>query len=127
MEERIATCGIEPGQWLDVEWPPTGGMSDEGHVHWTEFEPCEKHYETYDESGDESAFGDCESCRQRERVVDKAKWTFHTTVRTNRIYFDGAGHERDREEDSDAGVEVAVIEQDPEDILIGPSGEGRYW
>jgi hypothetical protein len=56
-----------------------------------------------------------------------AQWKWTTTLRINEIEFDREGTERDVEIHSDNTFEVAIIEQDPRNIMIGPPGEGRYW
>ncbi|MFH5207416.1 hypothetical protein ACHIPZ_04155 [Antrihabitans sp. NCIMB 15449] len=128
LEKAIGIHGLEPGQWMEVEWPPTGYLTDPGHVHTTEFEPCEAHVERYDDSGDKSAFGDCKGCEHAERVVENlAKWSFTTELRISEIRFDREGEECDKEIYRDRAFAVASIEQDPGRILIGPPGQGRQW
>lgn len=128
MEKFIDRHGLEPGQWLELEWPPDGHLTTEGHVYWTEFEVCEAHSETYYETNlCEIDFEDCERCVQPERIVEfPAVWCFTTTVRTFEISFDTDGHERAEEVDRD-DVTVGELEQDPDDILTGPPEPGRRW
>jgi hypothetical protein len=128
LEKAISIHGLEPGQWMEVEWPPEAHLTDPGHVYTTEFEPCETHVERYDESGDETAFDGCQHCYNAERVVENlAKWSFTTELKINEICFDREGEEFEKEIYCDRAFSVAIIEQDPGHILIGPPGQGRRW
>ncbi|UQX10184.1 hypothetical protein [Candidatus Mycobacterium methanotrophicum] len=125
MEEAIRIYGLEPGQWIELEWPPTAGLWDPGNVYATEFEPCEAHAEP-DDAG---AWDDCPDCQDsvREVIERMAQWKWTTELRIYQIGFDAGGNERDEEVYSDNAFEVAIIEQDPREILIGSPGEGRQW
>lgn len=63
----------------------------------------------------------------REVVQQMAQWKWTTTLRIHQIGFDAEGRECDKEIYSDNTFEVAIIKQDPRDIVIGPPGEGRRW
>ncbi len=96
MEEAIRIQGLEPGQWIELDWPPVGHLWSEGSVH--------------------------------EGVIDQmAIWKFTTTMRIHEIAFDDYGREFFREDYAEPGFEVAAIEQDPREIIIGPPGEGENW
>lgn len=127
-EKAIKTYGIEPGQWLDLDWPPTGHLSDPGHVYTTDFVPCALHEAAYyeDDRFHETACDKCQSSI-REVVEFPAKWKWTTTLRTNEIQFDLDGTEDYREVDVDAFFEVTTTEQDPRQVLIGPPGRGSRW
>jgi hypothetical protein len=56
-----------------------------------------------------------------------AQWKWTTTLVIYEIAFDHEGRESDREIHTDQVHEVAITEQDPRDIMIGPPGEGRHW
>jgi hypothetical protein len=122
MEKAIGVYELEPGQWIQLEWPPTAGLWDPGHVYTTGYEPCEAH-------ADGDACDDCAECQDsvQEVVEAMAQWRWITTVQINKLAFDRAGNECHDEVFSDNAFEVAIIEQDPRDIVIGPPGEGRNW
>lgn len=128
LEEAIRIYGVEPGQWFDLEWPPTAFLTDPGHVYWTEFEPCDGHLQEYesDPDFDETA---CDACQSavREFVEFMAKWSWTTTLRLYEVDFDIESAEFDREIYTDNMFEVATTEQDPREVVIGPPGEGRHW
>lgn len=125
LQEAIRIYGLELDQWIELDWPPTAHLSDSGYVYTTDFEPCEAHFG----AEDEAVCDGCSDCQDsvREVVEQPAQWKWTTTLRINEISFDCDGDERDREVYSDLAFEVAVIEQDPRDILIGPPGAGRLW
>ncbi|MCP2289349.1 hypothetical protein [Nocardia amikacinitolerans] len=126
--EKAVEGGLEPGEWIDLDWPPQGFLYSEGYTYQTEFSPCLAHEDAYGESGDETSFENCEDCRQSETVVEEnAKWRFTTTMWLYEVDFDENGDERIPQGYAENGFEVRVIEQDPRDIMIGPPGAGRYW
>lgn len=129
LENAIRIFGLEPGQWIDLEWPPRAHLWDPGIVYTTDFEPCQAHTDVYYGSGDSSASHDCPDCEAsvREVVQQMAQWKWTTTLRIHQIGFDAEGRECDKEIYSDNTFEVAIIKQDPRDIVIGPPGEGRRW
>src|SRR5574337_1510812 len=47
-QEAVRIHGLQPGQWIDLEWPPPGYLEDPGYVYTTDFEPCEAHAEPED-------------------------------------------------------------------------------
>lgn len=116
LEKAIEIYGLEPGQWMELEWPPTASLLTPGSVYTTEFEPCAVHAEF------EAGMADCEDCAASVReVVDQvAQWNWSAKLTVKRIDFDGAGMERQAEVYEDPAFEVAVIEQDPRDLVIGP-------
>ncbi|PXX53343.1 hypothetical protein DFR70_12856 [Nocardia tenerifensis] len=123
LERAIGVYGLGPGQWIELEWPPNGSLTYEGFVYWTQFESCEAHAES-----DETQLENCAECTQPKRVVEEpARWTFYTTMTINAISFDQAGIESSREVYRDNLFEVAVIEQDPGDLVIGPSDPRSLW
>ena len=121
LERAIDTYELEPGQWIDLEWPPTAHLWSLGNVYTTDFEPCPAYP---DKSND-----DCPDCEDsaREVVEDMAQWKWTTTLVIYEIAFDHEGRESDREIHTDQVHEVAITEQDLRDIMIGPPGEGRHW
>ncbi|WP_131812986.1 hypothetical protein [Mycolicibacterium peregrinum] len=122
LEAAIGVYEIEPGQWFELDWPPTAHLYDPGNVYRTEFEPCETH-------GEEGGDDDCADCQDsvREVVEDMAQWKWTTALRINEIAFDRDGREFSRECHFEQGVEVATTHQDPREILIGPPGQGCQW
>lgn len=124
-QEAVRIHGLQPGQWIDLEWPPTGYLEDPGYVYTTDFEPCEAHAE----SEDDAVCDNCPDCQDSvcEIVEQMAQWSWTTMMRINEIRFDREGNESDNEVYSDQAFEVAIIEQDPREIMIGPPGEGRHW
>ncbi|WP_063046895.1 hypothetical protein [Nocardia pseudovaccinii] len=128
LEKAVEQAGLEPGEWIELDWPPSGFLMSAGYMYQTEFESCEAHADAYDESGDESASEDCQHCRPVEMVVEEmAQWSLTTTMWLRDITFDNNGDERIPQGAAVNDFEVAVIEQDPRDIMIGPPGAGRYW
>ncbi|SON62377.1 hypothetical protein MSIMFI_03902 [Mycobacterium simulans] len=125
MEKAIDIFGLEPGQWIELDWPPSGRLWDPGYVYTTEFERCEAHAEV----DDDSACDDCAECQVSVRdVVERmAQWKWTTALRINEIAFDGEGKESDAEIYSDNAFEVGIIQQDPRKVVIGPPGEGLNW
>lgn len=122
LEEAIRVYGIEPGQWYELEWPPTAHLWDPGIVYQTEFEPCDEHVEV---DGDE----DCSQCQDSVRtVIDQmAQWKWTTTLRINAIAFDDDGREHSTEVHVEQGYEIATTAQDPREVLIGPPGRDWHW
>ena len=45
LEKAIGIYGLEPRQWIDLEWPPVAHLWDPGAVYTTEFESCPAHVE----------------------------------------------------------------------------------
>lgn len=129
MEEAIRIYDLPPGQWIELEWPPAAHLWDQGDVCLTEFEPCEAHAELYEQSDDTAACVDCPDCQAsvREVVEQMAQWKWTTALRIHQIGFDAEGSECDAEVYSDNAFEVAIIEQDPRELMIGPPGQGGYW
>lgn len=129
IEEAIRIYGLEPGQWIDLEWPPRAHLWDPGNVYTTDFQPCETHADLYYESDDSTACDDCPDCQDsvREVVEQMAQWKWTTAMTINEIAFDAEGYEHSVEVYSDNAFEVAIIEQDPREVIIGPPGEGRHW
>jgi hypothetical protein len=121
LEKAIDTYGVEPGQWMEVEWPPVAHLWDPGNVYTTEFEPCAGHVE---EESDDCAVRDASV---HEVVEQMAQWKWTTTLRINQIGFDAMGSECDEEVHCDNAFEVAIIDQDPRELMIGPPGEGERW
>jgi hypothetical protein len=121
LEKAIGIYDLEPGQWMEVEWPPVAHLWDPGIVYTTEFEPCAAHLE--EESDDCS---DCDAS-VREVVDQMAQWKWTTTLWIHEITFDQDGREYDSEIYRDQAFEVAITEQDPRDIVIGPPGAGWRW
>jgi hypothetical protein len=121
LERAIGVYGLEPGQWFDLEWPPTAHLWTPGHVYTTDFEPCAAHLEADDE--------DCPDCQDsvREVVEEMAQWKWTTTLRIYEIEFDHEGREVDHEVHAEQAYEVAITEQDPREIVIGPPGAGTRW
>lgn len=118
LDEYIRSRGLEPGEWVDMEWPPEPSLWTEGHWYWSEIEPCSAHEE--EESDDICV--DCED--SRTPVIDQmAEWHWTTTVLTYELNFMEDGSECEREY-TEHGYEVATVEQDPRDVLLGPS---RRW
>jgi hypothetical protein len=122
MEKAIGAYELEPGQWIELEWPPTAGLWDPGYVYTTDYEPREAH-------AHEGAYGDCPDCADsvQEVVESMAQWRWTTTLQVNQLAFDREGNECRDEVFSDNAFEVAIVEQDPRHIVIGPPGEGRNW
>lgn len=122
LEAVIGVYGIEPGQWFELDWPPTAHLYDPGNVYRTEFEPCQAHAE---DGGDD----DCRDCQDsvNEAVEEMAQWKWTTTLRINEIAFDRDCGEFSRESHVEQGVEVATTYQDPRQVLIGPPGQGGQW
>ncbi|WP_146100678.1 hypothetical protein [Nocardia nova] len=129
MESWIDVFGLEPGHWIDLDWPPEANLWSLGHLYRTEFEPCEAHAEAYDDvDGDESYFEDCADCSQVEVIVEEmAQWKWSTSVKLMRLDFSSDGEEFDRQVDRDGCFEICTVEQDPRDIVIGPPGRGSHW
>ena len=129
MEKAIRIYDLEPGHWIELEWPPTAGLADPGYMDTTEFQPCEAHADLYFDSDNNTVCDDCSDCQASvQEVVEKmAQWSFTTTLRVNQLAFDRDGNECHDEVFSDNAFEVAVIEQDPRSIIVGPPGEGRHW
>ncbi len=63
----------------------------------------------------------------REEIgqMAQSKWT--TTWYLNEIRFDRDRQEYSVEGHTDPAFEVAVTEQDPRQVLIGPPGQGTRW
>lgn len=122
LEKAVGIYGLEPGDWLELDWPPRGSLWSPGHVYMTPMEPCEAHIE--DDGDDE-----CEDCvaSVRQDVEEMAQWKWITTLRFNEIRFDRDGAEYVAEVDIDQAFEVAITEQDPREILIGPPGHDTRW
>lgn len=122
LEEAIRVLGVEPGQWYELEWPPTANLWDPGIVYQTEFEPCDEHVEV---DGDE----DCSQCQDSVRtVIDQmAQWKWTTTLRINAIAFDDDGREHSTEVHVEQGYEIATTVQDPREVLIGPPARDWHW
>ncbi|MFF7944755.1 hypothetical protein ACFZC5_34090 [Nocardia gamkensis] len=129
MESWIDAFGLEPGHWIELDWPPEANLWSLGHLYRTEFEPCEAHAEAYDDvDGDESYFEDCADCSQVEVIVEEmAQWTWSTSVNLMKLYFSSEGEELDRRVYRDGSFEICTMEQDPRDIVIGPPGRGSRW
>ena len=121
LENAIGIYELLPGQWMEVEWPPEAHLWDEGYVSTTQFEPCAVHV---DEECD-----DCPDCDAsvHEIVEQMAQWKWTTTLRIHEIDFHYNGQERDREVCCDQAFKVAITEQDPRDIMIGPPGRDEHW
>lgn len=124
-ERAIESCGLEPGQWIDMEWPPRASLWSEGNVYVTDFEQCPAHAD----EDNEQVTNDCPDCQAsaREVVEDMAQWKWTTTLWIREIGFDRDGREYDTEVYIDQAFEVATTEQDPRDIRIGPPGRGERW
>ena len=122
LEEEIRVYGIEPGQWFDLEWPPSAHLWDPGIVFQTDFTPCGVHAEL---DGDE----ECPECQDsvQDVVEQMAQWKWTTTLRINAIAFDDDGRERSTEVHVEQGYEVATTDQDPREVLIGPPDRDRHW
>jgi hypothetical protein len=45
LERAVGIYDLEPGQWLELEWPPVAHLWDPGIVYTTELEPCQAHIE----------------------------------------------------------------------------------
>lgn len=122
MEKAIGVYDLEPGQWIELEWPPTAGLWNPGHVYTTDYEPCEAH-------AVEGGCDDCEDCNDsvQEVVEAMAQWRWTTTLWINQLAFDQDGTECHVEVYNDNAFEVAIVEQDPRQVVIGPPGEGRNW
>lgn len=122
LEEAIRIFGLEPGQWFDIEWPPTGHLSDPGMVYHTDFVPCEAHT-------DQESEGECPGCEAsvREEVEQMAQWKWTTTLTIYEMCFDRDGFECSTEVHTERGFEVATTEQDPRHLLIGPPGRDIIW
>jgi hypothetical protein len=125
LERAVDTYGLEPGQWIELEWPPTAHLWDPGDVYITEFEQCPAHA---DEDREEIT-DDCPDCQGsvREVVETMAHWKWTTTLRIHEIEFDHEGRESDQEVYTDQAHEVAVTEQDPRELMVGPPGAGTRW
>jgi hypothetical protein len=121
LERAIATYGLEPGQWIDLEWPPVAHLWSLGNVYTTEFQPCTAHAE--------ADVDNCPDCQAsvREVVEEMAQWKWTTAFRVQEITFDHEGRESDREVYTDQAHEVAITEQDPREILTGPPGADKRW
>ena len=121
LERAVGVYDLEPGQWLELEWPPVPHLWDPGIVYTTELEQCATHIE--------QANDDCPECDAslQEVVEQMAQWKWTTTFRIHEITFDHDGREYSSEVYSDQAFEVAMIEQDPRDIVIGPPGRGQRW
>lgn len=119
LERAVGIYDLEPGQWLDLEWPPMAHLWDPGIVYTTELEPCQAHVE---QDAD-----DCAECDAsvHEVVEQMAQWKWTTTLRIHEIAFDREGRECASEIYCDQAFEVAIIEQDPRDVMIGPRGRGQ--
>lgn len=118
LDEYIESRGLEPGEWVDMEWPPEASLWTEGHWYWSEIEPCPDHKE----EDPEDVCMDCED--SRTPVIDQmAVWHWTTTVQTYELEFREDGSERESEY-ADHGYEIATVEQDPRDVLLGPP---RRW
>jgi len=129
LEKAVRIYDLEPGPWIELEWPPTPYLWDSGHVYTTDFEPCEVHAGPYWASDDTSICDDCPDCQAsiREVIERMAQWKWIASLRMNEIGFDRDGNEYDTEVYGDNAFEVGIIEQDPRNLMIGPPGEGRFW
>lgn len=121
LEYAIGIFGVEPGQWVELDWPPAAHLWDPGRVYQTDFEPCEAHV-------DEESEG-CAACDESVQQLTErnAQWKWTTTLRINEIAFDRDGKEYSTEIYSDQAFEVATTEQDPREIVIGTPGQGKQW
>lgn len=118
LDRYIESRGLGRGEWVDMEWPPEPSLWREGHWYWSEVEPCPVHQE-------ECAEDECVDCEDsREPVIDQmAEWHWTTTVHVYELAFGDDGSEYERE-DTEHGYEIATVEQDPRDVLLGPP---RRW
>jgi hypothetical protein len=140
--DQLASAGLYAGVEIGAELVEDGlqtvqqlrvGTAEDtahlGNTDTTDFEPCDAHAAIYGESADTGICDDCPDCQGsvREVVEQMAQWKWTTTLRINEIAFDREGIECDVEIYSDNTFEVAIIEQDPRNIMIGPPGEGGHW
>lgn len=125
LEDAGRVHGLAPGRWIELEWPPTAGLSTPGEVVTTRFAPCDRH----ENDADESRWDDCADCQDsvREVVERMAEWTWIAPLTVRQIRFDVDGTERSEVVYADPGHEVAVTTQDPRDVLIGPPGRDTMW
>lgn len=116
LEKAIEIYGLEPGQWMELEWPPVASLWTPGDVHTTEFEACAAHAES------EVGMDDCDDCAGsvRDVIETMAQWNWSTRLTIKQVDFDGAGAERYVDVYEDLAFQVALIEQDPRELVIGP-------
>jgi hypothetical protein len=88
-------------------------------------QPCPAHV---DEDREEM-IDDCAECQEsvNEVVETMAQWKWTTDLRIHEIGFDHAGRETDHKVHRDQAHEVALTEQDPRDVMIGPPGARMHW
>lgn len=120
LDGYIESRGLGRGEWVDMDWPPEPSLWTEGHWYWSEVEPCPAHQEECPE--DECV--DCEDSR-KPVVEQMAEWHWTTTVHVYELEFRDDGSEYERE-DAEHGYQVATVEQDPRDVLLGPPRRWAY-
>ncbi|APE36867.1 hypothetical protein BOX37_26340 [Nocardia mangyaensis] len=120
--EKVATQHrLEPGQWIELEWPPRASLWSEGYAYRTTFEPCEPHAELDDrDEADESVVGECDDCIQPDWFVEvPATWNFTAEMTRFEVAFDHAGEEQHHEVERDSVEVFQYSELDPAQIVIG--------
>ncbi|MGW5923479.1 hypothetical protein ACWFPY_31200 [Nocardia fluminea] len=124
LEKVVAQHRLEPGQWIELEWPPRwADLYSEGYAYRTTFEPCEAHTELYDgDEADESVFGECDDCTQPDWFVEEpATWNFTAEMTRFEVAFDHAGEQRHHEVERERVEVFQYSELDPAQIVIGTS------
>ena len=101
LEEAIRIHGLEPGQWIELEWPPTAGLWDPGQVNV--------------------------DASEHEVVEEMAQWKWLAPLRILELEFTIDGSVGRREVYCDPAHEVAITTQDPREVLVGPPGKGIVW
>ncbi|MEV4158039.1 hypothetical protein AB0J48_33940 [Nocardia salmonicida] len=120
--EKVATQNrLEPGQWIELEWPPRAYLWSEGSAYRTDFEPCEAHTELCDgDEADESVFGECDDCTQPDWFVEvPATWNFTAEMTLFEVAFDHTGEQRCDEVARESVDVFQYSELDPAQIVIG--------
>lgn len=97
LDEAIASLGLGPGQWIELEWPPEAGLWTAGHLS------------VRANSGEET-------------VEEPAQWKWLTTLRIKQLEFRADGAVAERDVYCDPAYEVATTTQHPRTVLIGPPG-----
>ncbi|WP_342802094.1 hypothetical protein [Nocardia sp. No.11] len=122
LERVVAQYALEPGQWIELEWPPQAYLWSEGHSYRTTFEACETHSDEND--GDEtieSELEECGDCTQSEWVIEKpATWNFTAMMTVREVVFDHSGEQQFDEVERTSVDVFQYSELDPAQIVIGP-------
>lgn len=125
LDEMISRVGLEPGQYVDIEWPPEANLWSTGHVYQTPWEPCTAH----EDEPDAGATDNCGECEASVRTVveEPAEWRFSTAATVYRLSFGDDGEIEWIEDYSETHVDIRSLTQDPRYVVIGPAGRGERW